>query len=346
MSRESFLECIARRPHEGVPSFMFDTSFGTGFAGYRVSEVYGKGFDGEKSARSICAGRKYLGHDAVPGSMISMDTRELGAEIELYDDRPAMLTKPAFKEPDRLYDSDPSDIVRCATADEIIRSNNLVKEIDPDAVVAAYVPSPFLFSAVLRGLEPLLMDMVDEPDYVKELMEFTTKCCEGLARRHMEETGSECSIIPGAYDNPDLISLDDLDRICIPSLKRVRSILSRDSRPVIFHPHGALTLSPGRDAFESFVGIGFDCIYYGENCDHGEMCRIADGKVSVMGGIDTATTIFLGDDDTVRKDTKSVLEATDGYDFIYSCSCSIDRNLNAGKLKVMMDTVLDHFHRE
>ena len=346
MSRESFLDCIARRPHEGVPSFMFDTSFGTGFSGYRVSEVYGKGFDGEKSARSICAGRKYLGHDAVPGSMISLDTRELGAEIELYDDRPAMLTKPAFKEPDRLYDSDPSDIVRCATVDEIIRSNNLIKEMDPEAVVAAYVPSPFLFSAVLRGLEPLLMDMVNEPDYVKELMEFTTKCCEGLARRHIEETESECSIIPGAYDNPDLISLDDLDRICIPSLKRVRSILSRDSRPVIFHPHGALTVPPGRNAFESFVGTGFDCIYYGENCDHGEMCRIADGKVSVMGGIDTATTIFLGDDDTVRKDTKSVLEATDGYDFIYSCSCSIDRNLNAGKLKVMMDTVLDHFHRE
>ncbi|MBR5999512.1 MAG: hypothetical protein IK043_03650 [Candidatus Methanomethylophilaceae archaeon] len=346
MSRESFLDCIARRPHEGVPSFMFDTSFGTGFSGYRVSEVYGKGFDGEKSARSICAGRKYLGHDAVPGSMISMDTRELGAEIELYDDRPAMLTKPAFKEPDRLYDSDPSDIVRCATVDEIIRSNNLIKETDPEAVVAAYVPSPFLFSAVLRGLEPLLMDMVNEPDYVKELMEFTTGCCEGLARRHIDETESECSIIPGAYDNPDLISLDDLDRICIPSLKRVRSILSRDSRPVIFHPHGALTVPPGRNAFESFVGTGFDCIYYGENCDHGEMCRIADGKVSVMGGIDTATTIFLGDDDTVRKDTKSVLEATDGYDFIYSCSCSIDRNLNAGKLKVMMDTVLDHFHRE
>ena len=346
MSRESFLDCIARRPHEGVPSFMFDTSFGTGFSGYRVSEVYGKGFDGEKSARSICAGRKYLGHDAVPGSMISMDTRELGAEIELYDDRPAMLTKPAFKEPDRLYDSDPSDIVRCATVDEIIRSNNLIKEMDPEAVVAAYVPSPFLFSAVLRGLEPLLMDMVNEPDYVKELMEFTTGCCEGLARRHIDETESECSIIPGAYDNPDLISLDDLDRICIPSLKRVRSILSRDSRPVIFHPHGALTVPPGRNAFESFVGTGFDCIYYGENCDHGEMCRIADGKVSVMGGIDTATTIFLGDDDTVRKDTKSVLEATDGYDFIYSCSCSIDRNLNAGKLKVMMDTVLDHFHRE
>ena len=346
MSRESFLDCIARRPHEGVPSFMFDTSFGTGFSGYRVSEVYGKGFDGEKSARSICAGRKYLGHDAVPGSMISMDTRELGAEIELYDDRPAMLTKPAFKEPDRLYDSDPSDIVRCATVDEIIRSNNLIKETDPEAVVAAYVPSPFLFSAVLRGLEALLMDMVNEPDYVKELMEFTTGCCEGLARRHIDETESECSIIPGAYDNPDLISLDDLDRICIPSLKRVRSILSRDSRPVIFHPHGALTVPPGRNAFESFVGTGFDCIYYGENCDHGEMCRIADGKVSVMGGIDTATTIFLGDDDTVRKDTKSVLEATDGYDFIYSCSCSIDRNLNAGKLKVMMDTVLDHFHRE
>lgn len=341
MSRTDFLNCLSMLPHEGVPSFLFDTSFGTGFAGYRVSEVYGKGFDGEKSAKSIVAGRRYLGHDAVPGSMISMDTRELGAEIQLFDDRPAMLVHPAFADSDKLYDHEPSEM-DCGTVDEIIHSTNLIKEMDPEAVAASYVPSPFLFSAVLRGLEPLLMDLLSDKDYVNDLMRFTTECCGIIAKRHVNETGSECSIIPGAYDNVDLIGLDDLREVCIPSLRIICEIMSSDSRPVIFHPHGAFTEGAGIEALKDFMDVGFECIYYGENCDHGKMCQLTNGRTSVMGGIDTAKTIFLGNKDTVRKDTEGILKATDGFDFIYTCSCSIDRNLDAGKLKIMMDTVRGH----
>ncbi len=342
MSRENFLNCLNRLPHSGVPSFMFDTSFGTGIAGFTVGEVYGDGFDGEKSAKSICAGRRYLGHDAVPGSMISMDTRELGAEIALFDDRPAMLTKHAFDDPYELDRHDVDEIIGCRTVREIIRSNNMIKDIDPEAAVAAYVPSPLLFSAVLRGLEPLLMDILTDRDYVDRLMEFSTVCCEYLARRHIDDTESECSVIPGAYDNPDLIGMDGIDGICVPSLRRIYSVLSKDSRPVIFHPHGSLTQTPGTDALEAFIGIGFECIYYGENCDHRRMCQITKGRTSVMGGVDTATSIFLGDDESIRRDTADILEATEGSDFIYSCSCSVDRNLVPWKLKVMMDTVRAH----
>ena len=341
MSRTDFLDCLRMLPHMGVPSFMFDTSFGTGQAGYSVAEVYGDGFDGEKSARSICAGRRFLGHDAVPGSMISMDTRELGAEIATFEDRPAMLVNPAFRDPERLYDHNPSEM-DCRTVDEIIRSTNLVKEYDPEAVVASYVPSPFLFAAVLRGLEPLLMDLTTDRGYTDDLMDFSTSCCERIARRHVDGTDSDCSIVPGAYDNPDLIGIEELGRICIPSLRRVYGILSEGSRPVIFHPHGAFTDPPGTDALESFIGTGFECIYYGENCDHRRMCQMSEGRVSVMGGIDTSTSIYLGDDDSIRRDTEAVLEATDGYDFIFSCSCSIDRNLVPWKLRTMMDTVRSH----
>ena len=51
--------------------------------------------------------------------MISMDTRELGAEIRLFDDRPAMLTKCAFDNPTDLYGHTPADM-ECGTVDQII----------------------------------------------------------------------------------------------------------------------------------------------------------------------------------------------------------------------------------
>ena len=341
MSREDFLDCIRCLPHKGVPSFIFDTSFGTGCAGYTVREVCGRMFDGIKSARSIVAGRKYLRHDAVPGSMISMDTRVFGAEVELFDDRPAMLTKPAFSNPGSLYDHSPDEI-GCDTVDQIILSNNTVKDLDPEAIVAAYIPSPFLFSAILRGLEPLLMDLLSEKDYVSDLMNFSTECCIALSKRHIDETESECSVIPGAYDNVDLIGMEGLSDICIPSLRKIDDILSSDGRPVIFHPHGSLSDGIGTEALSEFLDIGFDCIYYGEGCDHRRMCQLCQGRSSVMGGVDTSTTIFLGNEKTVENDTESVLEATEGYDFIYSCSCSVDRNLDAGLLRKMMETVRSH----
>lgn len=339
--KDNFLSCLEMGPHTGIPSFMFDTSFGTGIAGYSVSEIYGTGFDGEKSARSIAAGRRFLGHDAVPGSMISMDTRVFGAKTVQFDDRPPMIREPAFAVPEKLYDHDIPEI-ECSTVDEIIRSNNLLKEIDPDAAIAAYIPSPFLFSAILRGLETLMMDLLSDRDYVKDIMAFSSGCCNVLTERHVKETGSDCSIIPGAYDNVDLIGAETVRDVCLPPLKDIIAILHDGGMPIIFHPHGEFTKEPGTGTLEDFIEAGFDCIYYGENCDHRKMCQITDGRVSVMGGIDTAVTIFMGPDERVRTDTENVLSETDGYDFIYSCSCSIDRNLDKDKLRIMMDTVRAH----
>lgn len=340
-SKENFLSCLRMQEHTGIPSFIFDTSFGTGIAGYSVSEVYGTGFDGEKSARSICAGRRFLGHDAVPGSMICMDTRVFGAKTVQFDDRPPMIDRAAFADPAELYNHEISEI-HCATADEIIRSNNLIREMDPDAAVAAYVPSPFLFSAILRGLEPLMMDLLSDMDYVRDIMTFTKGCCDILAGRHAKETESDCSVIPGAYDNVDLIGIEAEREVCIPSLRDMIEIFHEADMPIIFHPHGIFTEEPGMAALNGFIDAGFDCIYYGENCDHKKMCQLTDGRTSVMGGIDTSTTIYLGPDEEVHKDTEDVLKQTEGYDFIYSCSCSIDRNLDAKRLKIMMDSVRSH----
>ena len=58
-----------------------------------------------------------------------------------------------------------------------------------------------------------------------------------------------------------------------------------------------------------------------------------------MGGVDTATTIYLGPDERVVRDTNGVLDDTEGSDFIFTCSCSVDAGLDRERLKLMMDTV-------
>ena len=102
---------------------------------------------------------------------------------------------------------------------------------------------------------------------------------------------------------------------------------------------GTLTEDDGIKALDMFLDIGFDCIYYGEDNDHRMMAELTKGRSSVMGGIDTAPTIYLGPEERVVRDTEKVLDDTDGSDFIFTCSCSVDYGLDKDRLKLMLDTV-------
>ena len=66
------------------------------------------------------------------------------------------------------------------------------------------------------------------------------------------------------------------------------------------------------------------------------------GRCSMMGGIDTYSAIYLGPDERVIKDTEDVLEQTEGADYMFTCSCSVDAYLDRNRLKLMMDTVRKH----
>ena len=72
----------------------------------------------------------------------------------------------------------------------------------------------------------------------------------------------------------------------------------------------------------------------------GELCQ---NEVTMMGGVDPATTISLGSDERVRKDTMDVLEAMQDKDFIYSCSCSVDRGLDPHRMELMMSLVKGYY---
>ncbi len=335
--KDDFMSCLMHNGHENIPIFIFDTSFGASILGTPVSDIYKDGFDPDLSARSISAGRRFLGHDGMNGATSCGDTRVFGAEVDFFPNRPPMLRKNAFEDPMSLYDHTPEEMDN-DVIDGIVGSYTKLRELEPDAVIAGYTASPFLLAAVLRGLERVLMDSFSNLDYIDELMAFTETAVSIVNDRIVREPSCDCTMIPGAYDNVGLLGLESLRRICIPPLERMYRKSRENGLPCIFHPHGCLTEFEGIDALNDFMDIGFECIYYGEDNDHSVIGELTDGRCSIMGGIDTATTIFLGDHERIAADTSDVLKKTEGREFIFTCSCSVDANLERDKLKVMMDT--------
>ena len=338
MPKDVFLSCLHMEGHDRIPSFIFDTSFGMSILGMPVSDIYSNGFDAELSAKSISAGRRYLDHDAIIGSTSCGDTRVFGADVQLFPNRPPMIRKNAFSDPSSIDNHTPEEI-DCGILDGIARSHVLIRDLEPDAAILGYTPTPFLLCAVLRGIEYFLMDTMSGNGYVERLLDFSQGVTNIITERICSTGTCDAVMLPGAYDNIGLVGLEAIESLCIPGLRSLYKRIDKNDLPVIFHPHGTLTEDDGPKALDLFLDVGFDCIYYGEDNDHRILSELTKGRSSIMGGIDTASTIYIGPDERVIKDTEKVLDDTDKSDFIFTCSCSVDYGLDKDRLKLMLDTV-------
>jgi len=337
-SKDVFLSCLRMEAHNRIPTFIFDTSFGMSILGRPVSDIYKNGFDSELSAKSISAGRRYLGHDGIVGATSCGDTRVLGADVQLFPDRPPMILKHAFSDPLNIGSHSPEDI-DCKIIDGIVGSYNILEKMEPDAFIMGYTPTPFLLCAVLRGLEYFLMDLISGNGYVERLLQFSQKVSDIITEKICGTGVCDGMMLPGAYDNVDIMGMDSLKKYCIPSLESTNAFVGKSGLPVIFHPHGVLTEGHGKEALEMFMKLGYDCIYYGEDNDHRRIGELTMGRCSVMGGVDTASTIYLGPNERVVKDTNDIIGQMEGRNYIFTCSCSVDYGLDKERLKLMIDTV-------
>ena len=337
-SKDVFLSCLRMSDHNRVPTFIFDTSFGMSILGKPVSDIYCDGFDAEISAKSISAGRRFLGQDGIVGATSCGDTRVFGADVQLFPNRPPMIRRNAFSDP-RAIDLHSPEEIDCDILDGIARSHTLLRDMEPDAALIGYTPTPFLLCAVLRGIEYFLMDTMSSNGYIDRLLDFSQDVTRIITERICDTGSCDAVMLPGAYDNVGLFGSDALKRYCIPGLSSLYRIIDDESLPVILHPHGPLTEDDGIRALDMFLDIGFDCIYYSEDIDQRAMAELTEGRCSIMGGVDTASTIYLGPEERVVRDTEKVLDDTDGSDFIFTCSCSVDYGLDKDRLKLMLDTV-------
>jgi|GEM_PF-1467785 len=340
MHKSDFVSVIRRERNDITPVFFFDTTLGMEVAGMGTGSVY-MPFDGERSGRSIMALQRYLDHDAVIGAVTIFDQRTFGGKLIYPDNGTPIIMENAFKVSSRLYDHDPQETDN-ETLTEIIRSFKYIRKQNKDLAVACPASSPFSIAALLRGYEPLLMDMLLEPGYFDDLMEFTASIQMIHAERILKEFDPDFAIISCAYDSIDTVGNEVFERRIMRSLKPFFRKMDAEDIPLVFHPHGTYTDQQNLDTLDSIVSSGIDCIYYGECIDANTLTEHCQNKVSIMGGVDTFTTIYLGPDDRVRADVKECLRIFSDEFYVVSCSCCVDRGLPLQRMKVLVDTVRNH----
>lgn len=335
MKASEFIDVLMGQVPDSPPLFFFDFSLGIKAAGYRTEELFIPHYDGVKIAKSLLAARNELGHDSAIGCPFVFDQRTIGGEMRYEGCAPPMVTRNAFVEADRLYETDVNEMA--SICPEQKRSFEYIREKDPEFCIGVSSPSPMSLGCQLRGYEAFVMESMTEPDYIADLTRFSREYIDIVQRNINDDDLAHYSMITSAFDIPEVFGSDYYRKMIIPTYKDSVDLARSYGLPSLIHPHGCLTDKEGTENLNDIIDTGVDSIYFGENNDVQKLAEQCKDRVSLVGGVDSFTTIFLGNEERIRDDVNSFADAFKGMPYIMSCSCSVESFLPMDKMKVMVD---------
>jgi uroporphyrinogen decarboxylase len=168
----------------------------------------------------------------------------------------------------------------------------------------------------LRGMENLLMDFHDHPDFVHELLAAIADYDIAQAREAMKHDvdavyfGDDWGAQRGLQMGPALWR-----EFILPELSRMYREVKSAGKYVFIHSCGDVD-----ELFDELVGIGLDCFnpFQPEVMDVEALLVRYRGRLSFYGGLSTQRTLPFGSPDEVRAETESLLTMGHGGNYIFA----------------------------
>jgi len=249
-----------------------------------------------QAAGQIRAAREF-GFDHV--SVISdpaCEAADLGAAIFYPEDAPpAIIEEQALlADPVRLKSLKVCDPRRPGSrmANRVEAVRILAGEIGNSHLVEGWVEGPCAESADLRGINTLMMDYYDEPDFVHDLAAFAVENAIGFARAQIE---AGAGIIGVGDAAASLTSRDIYDEFVFPHEKRLVEAVHAAGALVRLHICGRTT-----HLLDGFARLGCDVIDLDTLVDLDEARRLLGPGQVVLGNVHTVDVVKNGSAEDVR----------------------------------------------
>jgi uroporphyrinogen decarboxylase len=196
------VSALKRRYTDRVPITVLIGPYCSRLAGYTVREIL---TDAKKSAEAHLAFyRRFEPDSLIIYNDIYLEVEALGCELEYFDDRTSHPKRVLLEDKSRLAKlqvPDPDKDGRIPYFMELCQQ--VSSQVSKTATVGLGHSGPWNIAMHLRGVEALLMDTVDDPGFVHELMKFTTEVVRQVGNALLKagfapslgEAGASCSLI-------------------------------------------------------------------------------------------------------------------------------------------------------
>ena len=203
---------------------------------------------------------------------------------------------------------------------------------------------PYLRAAFMRGQEDFLMDMVEDPAWVKAFVERVTDHImavgmESIRRFRLQDTGI------GIYDDVCSVSGPVMgpkvyEKLFYPSLCKMVEGYKKAGAAKVFHHCDGYT----RDLLEMWVEAGIDAHHPLEartGLDPVEIREQFGDRLAIIGGVDNVLILPRGDRSEVRAHVMHILQAARGGGLVFAPH-SIGPDVSVETMDYVLELLEEH----
>lgn len=215
-------------------------------------------------------------------------------------------------------------------------TRQVVEEIGGETFVLPTLRGPLLMASQLLGVEPLLMALIDCPEKIEEMLDFTV----GVALRlgsALHETGAHGLVLGEATCSPNFISPEMYRTIILPfHVRLVAGLKAAGWKFVGLHICGNI-----HPILEDVILTGIDFVDVDYQVSPVEAIRQVQGRIALRGNLDPARLFRFGTPDQVRDETKALCGTVCNIPWIMSSGCDIPPGTPVKNLEAFIETVHD-----
>ncbi len=184
--------------------------------------IYNYVTDASKLAESQLQARRVIGHDMVFAfADLSVESEAIGCELIYKEDTYPAVRQPIIKNTRDIEALNIPDPLKDGRMPVVIEASSRLRDAVGDTcIVAACIMGPLSIAGQIMGIENLLYQLVDTPDAVEKILDFT----EEVARRYgkaLLQAGAHCHIVFDPVASPMVVPQEIFLRLELPRLRRL-----------------------------------------------------------------------------------------------------------------------------
>lgn len=284
-------------------------------------------FDAPNNANRALALIKDYGYDFyVAGSDDVMVAHDIGLPIACPEGQKPYIVDHAIKSKEVLNQYGIPNPIDGGLLGEAVKLVKTLRE-STDSPVMANQWGPFTLAGGFCGTADLNIKIVTEPDFVRELMDFTTEICIALSKAY-QQTGAQVTWV--AEPVALLLSPAQFAEFVVPCLRRVFASVSNMTA---LHVCGNTTYLTGQ-----LVSTGVQALSLDSKVDFSYIMELVPEDVVLFGNIDPVM-MLKADPGKVRRETERLLEKMQNRpNFVLSTGCLLPPDTPPANIEAFMST--------
>lgn len=295
-------------------------------AGLPLGKYYS---DAPTMADAIIGGCRRYGFDGVQLSMgVTGEAEALGARVEQPADGAPLLKEHPLRDVGAFASLDPADAGRRGRMPTYFQAvRKVADEIGAQSFILSTLRGPLNIASQLRGVEEMLMDMIEDADGAAGLLDFTTEVAIEVCRASIG-SGAHALLFGEATCSPNFISPDMYREFVQPRHDR----LIAEAKAMGWAFTGFHICGDIRPIFADIIGTGATFLDVDYQVPAEEAIALASGRIAMRGNLDPSGVFSQSQPAEIEARTARLRAAVTGHRWIMSSGCDISPGVSQANL--------------